>query len=185
MFTTSGTWMPPPGVTAVQVQVQGAGGTGGDANGLGFGGYGGGGGGGGGYVQAVVNVTPGTTYPVVVGVAANNGLASCGADPGFKGGNSSFNGIVAGGGFGGGVAQVFPHFGGGGGAGGSVTGGVSSFFGQPGGTGTLTGGGPGGLPGSSVFVSPTAPAYGTGGQGSNNCEVTSILAQPGFVRISW
>jgi hypothetical protein len=136
-------------------------------------------------VQAVVTVTPGTTYAVVVGVPANGGQPSCSIQPGLKGGDSSFNGIVAGGGYGGGPAHVYPHYGGAGGSGGSVTGGVSSFFGQPGSTGTQSAGGPGGLPGYAVFVNATAPAYGTGGQGSNNCGTSSILAQPGFVKISW
>jgi hypothetical protein len=185
-MTESGSWTAPAGVTAVQVRVQGAGGTGGDAWGLGTGGAAGGGGGGGAYVQTVVAVTPGTAYPVVVGIPADGGNPRCSGLPGIKGGNSSFAGVIAGGGFGGGQAShVAPIQPGPGGGGGVMSGGVSSFFGFNGSAGgTVAGsGGAGGLPGSAVFQNP--PPYGMGGQGSNNCGQPAALAQPGFVHISW
>jgi len=139
-------------------------------------------------VQAIVAVTPGTPYPVVVGIPGNNGIASCGAAGGFKGGDSSFAGVIAGGGNGGGAAARVngqdPIFTGAGGGGGTVSGGLSSFFGGNGAAGGPVFGGVGGAPGSaSVFV--TAPAFGAGGQGSNNCQSPSVLAQSGFVQLSW
>jgi hypothetical protein len=180
IFTSSGAWTAPAGVQYVQVQMIGAGGTGGDANGLGFGGYGGGGGGGGGYVQSVIKVVPGTVYQVEVGQPFGGGFPSCMIEHGRKGGDTSFNGIIAGGGYGGAPAQVFPHVAGGGGSGGGVSAGPASYFGHDGQAGTLSAGGNGGPSGA-----PFAISYGTGGQGSNNCGAPSVLATGGYLRINW
>jgi len=65
VFTTSGTWTVPPGITSVTAECWGAGGGGKTTSG---GGFGGGGGGGGAYAKGVVTVIPGNTYTVTVGV---------------------------------------------------------------------------------------------------------------------
>ncbi|MBV5277185.1 hypothetical protein JZU56_05195, partial [bacterium] len=75
-FTVSGTWTAPAGVGLVTVEVWGGGGAGGGQN---QNTDGGGGGGGGAYSTATVAVTPGSSYPIVVGkgglgVASGNGL---------------------------------------------------------------------------------------------------------------
>ncbi|MGE3277099.1 MAG: hypothetical protein AB7O67_18450 [Vicinamibacterales bacterium] len=183
LFTSSQDFVVPAAVTRLFVQVQGAGGTGGDADGAGIpNGFAGGGGGGGGYVQAVVDVTPGDTMPVVVGGVANGGNASCGGGFGITGGASSFAGLVGAGGGGGGraFARSAPGVGGGGG---TMSGSAGSFFGGAGQAGGPVIGGAGGAPGSAMLM--LTPAYGAGGQGSSNCGVTTTLAMPGFVRVSW
>lgn len=69
-------WTAPAGVSHVVVELWGAGGGGGCDGGPGGGG--GGGGGAGGYIRAVVPVTPGDTYEVVLGGAESG--SSCNAE---------------------------------------------------------------------------------------------------------
>ena len=64
-YRATGTWTAPPGVSRVLVEAWGAGGAGGSGTPGAMGG--GGGGGAGAYQRAVVAVTPGSTYEVVVG----------------------------------------------------------------------------------------------------------------------
>jgi hypothetical protein len=180
-FTTTGTFTIPVGITSIEVQLWGAGGGTGGAGGNGntqttacnfFGacatttqfasGSIGGGGGSGGYTRAIVPVTPGSTYSVVVGRAGDNGVAGnnsndtiCGnsstnntcTDPGsngqnaFSGGNTqfidSFNSVLV-------AAQ--------GGAGGSAGQGF----------------------GSSISVTPNSPA-GAGGIAAGGTQTTNII----------
>lgn len=75
LFTTSGTWLCPAGVTSVYAECWGAGGGAGNT------GNAEGGGGGGAYAAARINVTSGTNYTVTVGA---------GGTQGNPGGNSSF-----------------------------------------------------------------------------------------------
>jgi hypothetical protein len=63
VFTTSGTWLCPTGVTRVTVEAWGGGGRGASSSGAGDG-YGGGGGGA--YAKSDISVTPGILYTVVV-----------------------------------------------------------------------------------------------------------------------
>lgn len=187
-YTASGTFTVPSGVNNVLVTLWGGGGGGGDADGAGIsGGYAGGGGGGGAYVRAIVQVTPGQSYSVVVG---NAGQTNCGEQPGASGGASSFAGVSANGGGGGGVACAQgvgcgTAGGGGGGAGATQGGAVFSFPGQPGQTGSPTTGGAGGASGSEVLFGAANPVWGTGAQGNNNCGSYSTPAQPGYVEIQW
>jgi len=96
-FTTSGsfTWTPPSGVTQVTVEVVGGGGGGGGA-GATVQAYGGGGGGGAGaYTKAVVNVSSGNTYSIIVGAGGAGGTSTSGGTNtggtnGSNGSNSSF-----------------------------------------------------------------------------------------------
>jgi hypothetical protein len=85
VFTNDGTFVVPEGVTRVMVEVWGGGGGGGSG---GFDGYDdmfGKGGGGGGYGRQVCDVTPGTNYPVTVGLGG-------GSDA--DGGTSSFGSLI-------------------------------------------------------------------------------------------
>ena len=90
-FTTTGssTWTAPLDVTSVEVLVVAGGGGGGNAQG------GGGGGGAGGLLYNVsYPVTPGTTYPVIVG-AGGAGGASGQTAAGTNGQNSQFGALIA------------------------------------------------------------------------------------------
>jgi len=136
IFQDSGAWTCPAGVTSVQALIVGGGGAGGCNNG--------GGGGAGGVVYASsIPVTPGVTYPVIVGQGGlPNTSSSAFTSQGGNGQNSSFANVVAYGG------------GGGGGQGGQGGGGDGKSGGSGGGTGNMNAGG--GFVGS-----------GTYGQGNN------------------
>lgn len=73
LFTASGTWTAPAGVTKARVTVIGGGGGGGTDP------CGGGGGGDGGGVTALVTVTPGTAYTITIGTGGANGNPNGGA----------------------------------------------------------------------------------------------------------
>lgn len=179
IFTASGTWTAPAGVTSVDVEVWGGGGAGG---GNATNSDGGGGGGGGAYSKTVaIPVVPGNTYTVTVGAGGVGGTGTGGA-----GGDSWFSSaatILAKGGAGG--AAPVGGAGGVAGAGGAAASGVGSikFSGGNGGTGrnSNTGrGGPGGssagtaadgTSGAAVWATATAAAPpaggGIGGDGGN------------------
>ena len=74
VFTTSGTWTAPAGVTSVTVQAWGGGGRGGNTTSN----TQASGGGGGAFAQKVITVTPGTTYNVTVGQGGNQTTANGG-----------------------------------------------------------------------------------------------------------
>ena len=133
LFTSSGTFTAPAGVTTVFVTMCGAGGGGGggaDNDG------GGGGGGGGAYIKkALCPVTPTSGYAVTCGTAGTAGLAHSG---GGDGGNSTFVSnaatITCNGGKGGKSGSTEPPTGG---AGGAASGGVGG--GHSGSTGGVAG----------------------------------------------
>lgn len=145
MFTSSGSFKAPEGVTAVKVEVWGAGGGGSTITASG---RRGGGGGGGAYASSIVTVTSGGNYQVTVGVG---GVANS------AGGNSSFNsGWVVGAGGKGGYSNSTA-----GGAGGAVSNSVGTIKykggnGSSGGT-SYSGGGGGG-----------AGSFGAGGDASGS-----------------
>lgn len=93
-FTSSGSFVVPPGVTELTVECWGGGGRGGS---LSSNGNGGGGGGGGAYARSVLTVIPGNTYTVTVGAGSNG--TGAGGDSWFststtilaKGGGSCAN----------------------------------------------------------------------------------------------
>ncbi len=152
VFTTSGTFTVPNGITSVTVEVIGAGGKGGN--------NGGGGGGGGGYASGVYTVAPGSTHTVIVGEAASgNGTSSVPSlnISATKGAN--------------GISQTNPQVIGGGGAGGVGIGGQINRTGGNGGGGywTYFGGGGGGAAGS----------ISDGGDGGNTIAWTGICQTPG------
>lgn len=165
VYTASGTWTAPDGVTSVDVEAWAGGGAGGGATanpGKG------GGGAGGQYAKKTVAVVPGGNYAIVVGPGGSGGTGDGGA-----GGDSTFAGtlVVAKGGAGGTAAGaqgagsvvggvgdiVYPggdgaastvdtncNTGGGGGGGAGSTGAGGNATGNTGGTGTVLGGGNGG-----------------------------------------
>nr|WP_294775004.1 LamG-like jellyroll fold domain-containing protein [uncultured Flavobacterium sp.] len=152
MYSTSGTFTAPTGVSSIQVEAYGAGGGGG------YGGTsnkdGGGGGGGGGYSKNTsVAVTAGTTYTITIG-AKGTGATSSASPNGVNGGNTSAifgaTTVIAYGGVGG--------FGYSNGGAGGVGGTGSTFSGGTGGAG-LNGQGSGGGGGAAGTIS-------TGGIGS-------------------
>ena len=161
IFTSSGIWTCPDGITLVLLELSGGGGGGGGKNG---GVCGGGGGGGGGYLKAYAPVIPGIEYDIIIGLGGAGGTD--GVD-GIAGGQSRTGTIIA---YGGGGGKHGP---GGGGAGGGFT--VSDgFYGANGITGGVggpnvsdggaggKGGGFGGV-GGTEGVNGTIPGGGAGG----------------------
>jgi hypothetical protein len=132
IFTTSGTYTVPTGVTAIEIEVIGGGGGGGF--------NGGGGGGGGGYAKGTYNVTPGANLAVIIGVGGVSGAS-------FRdGGTTSVATYISATGGKTGIAVSY----GGGGAGGVGIGGTINRTGGTGGSGSYTnlGGGGGGAAGT-------------------------------------
>lgn len=208
IFTTSGTFTVPNGVSQIRVQVWGAGGGGnvGDA---------GGGGGGGAYAEGILNVTPGQDYTIGVGTAG--AVSTTGGSSSFSGNSFSFSaaggvgntgtGTVSGGaatssftgtyvstatfaGGGGGSGHTGGPGGsrGGGGGGGS---GTPSAAGSAGGNGSSgnnglggagTGPGGNGAVGSGTAQAGNAPGGGGGGTGSGG---TAGTGAPGRVTITF
>jgi hypothetical protein len=156
-FTSSGTWVCPPGITSITVQAWGGGGAGGGASTTNK--LCGGGGGGGAYASSTVAVTPGNSYNIVVG---SGGTASTGN--GGNGGNSTFNAttVVAAGGTGGTAGGNGP-----GGAGGTVAAstGTTRYAGGAGVTGVNNSYGGGGGAGAGTGANGAAGATSNGGTG--------------------
>jgi hypothetical protein len=174
LFTASGTFTVPDGVTQVVVEVCGAGGGGGYNDPGNTTGPFAGGGGGGGYLRALVTVTPGEPISVVVGAA---GTTPDSSGDGTAGGDSSFGSIVAGGGQGG-QSDVN---GGSGGAGGTVNGGIFSFIGQGGEDGTSELG----SPGHTGILTARTGLNGDGEGGHGGANLGTGGAGPGYVTVSW
>lgn len=173
IFTGSGTYTVPAGVTSVSVLVVGGGGGGGAD-------IGGGGGGGQVAYNASFTVTPGAPITVTIG-GGGAGAATGGTLAGSSGTSSSFGSITAaGGGGGGGFNTVAKNgsSGGGGGSGGAGAGsgtGGEGFNGAGGSGGTGYGGGGGGAGaaasgetggiGIANSISLSSVTYGCGGGG--------------------
>src|ERR1019366_4460991 len=165
-FTTSGNFTVPACISSIQVQTWGGGGAGGGSV-AGFTNNSGGGGGGGAYNIATIAVTPGNTYPFIVGLG---GTPSSGNNGG-NGGSSSFNGsVVAQGGSGGTYWTGIGAGNGNGGAGG--TGGIHNGGNGAGGDHPNYGGGGGGGAGSGgnggTAGTPNASTPGVGGPGAQS-----------------
>lgn len=180
MFTSSGSWTCPAGITQIYVDAAAGGGGGAVQNSTNIAG-GGGGGGGDALIDAAYTVVPGTVYPVTIG---GGGAAGTGAVSGGTGGTTS-------------LETIFSLTGGAGGTAGTAGG----AGGAPGGSGgahgaagiyanTVTWGGYGG---SSIWGAggqmssntiPAAPGsgFGAGGGGGNG---TGGAGAPGFIRIRY
>jgi hypothetical protein len=104
LFTSSGSWTAPGGVTRANVIVIGGGGGGGSTQGSGccfaFGGTGGPGG----VATGIVTVVPGTTYTVTIGAGGTGGAFNASTN-GTSGGTSSFGVLMSATGGGGGGAN--------------------------------------------------------------------------------
>lgn len=172
-FTTSGSWLCPSGVTQVLAECWGAGGGGGCGTSTTIGA----GGGGGEYRASFIPVTPGNSYPYVVGAAGSGGSGSGGGGQnGSAGGLTSFTGDggqqVTGQPGSGGLGNQWSRTGGGNGGSGGT--GLTGFSGGRGGNAApYTGGGgssaaPGsrGNSGSSPGGATAPPGGGAGGSGS-------------------
>lgn len=101
IFTASGTFTPPTGVTKAKVSVWGAGGGSGGTFASGSGSQGGGGGG---FAQGIVAVTPGVGVAVTIGAGGAAGVASSTPTAGGNGGTSSFGALLSATGGAGGIA---------------------------------------------------------------------------------
>lgn len=186
IFTTSGTWTAPAGITSANIDAWAGGGGGGRGTG---GGNTGDGGGAGAYSGGTVTVIPGNVYTVSVGKAGVGGIV--GTPEATAGGDSMFNSSTtilakggtggkltgSGAGTGGSSASGFGTnkfsggnggvgdgaiFGGGGGGGAGTTGNGGAASGSTAGTGTSVGGGNGG------FHESTGSVKGGGGGGANS-----------------
>lgn len=160
VFDGNGTFVPPSGLSSLDVLVVAGGGGGGST-------YGGGGGGGGVLWQTGVTVNQ-PSYSVAVGAGGNGGAGISTTNDvsgnGQKGGNSSFGAIVAeGGGYGQGGAQS--SAGGGAGGSGGGGGGTTANAPRPGGAGTVGQGSNGGA-GSSSTAANNRSGGGGGGAGA-------------------
>jgi len=193
IFTSSGTWTVPTGVTQAKViAIGGGGGGGGGSSGANSAGAGGGGGG---YADAnVTGLTPGANITITVGAAGTSGAVNT---TGGTGGNSSFSTtVVAGGGAGGGGTSS-------GAAGAGGTGTTGDFLqtgtsGLPGQSGYPVDGsnwggvtsvppyvGTGGSAGTAISVPGTAgTGYGSGGGGGARNAVGGAGSK-GIVIIEW
>jgi hypothetical protein len=209
VFTSSGTFTVPAGITSVKVTVIGGGGGGGSGA---ISGYAGGGGGGGGVaIEYITGLTPGSTVAVTVGSggssSASGGTSSfgsyCSATGGSGGAANSGSSIGGNGGTGsggtinlaGGKGGTGVYYGGcpsalftgaGGGAGGSDgAGGVLyGTTGAQGGTGGLGGQGGAGIYSGGTIVSANAgTGYGHGGGGG--AAVVGGAGSPGIVLVEW
>ena len=103
LFTASGTWTTPTGVTKVKVWCMGAGGGSATAN---YGCVYGGNGGYGGFALGLYTVVPGTIYTVTVGTGGNSAYTGgSGSVSGTAGGSTSFGSFISATGGGGASAQ--------------------------------------------------------------------------------
>lgn len=214
VFTSSGPFTVPAGVTSITVELVGAGGNGAS--------NGGGGGGGGGYARGTYTVNPGATLSIVVGdggselativgglgiLAGAGGNATTVSNPSIGGGGAGGVGmggqVTRTGGAGGG--GYYTYFGGGGGgaagpaANGTAGGNTIVWNGSncltPGGSAGLAGGAPGGDGGKGAGFtdnncSVTNPAgsgvaYGGGGGGGNGIGSPVGTGGGGICIISW
>ena len=156
VFTSSGTFTVPAGITRIRVRCWGGGGAGGSS---GVGGNVGGGGGGGSYAEGFYTVVPGTQYSVTVGVGGT-GVSGAGGNNGLT---SSFGALCsATGGSGGPWGDSGTTAGGSGGVGSGGTS-ISISGGQGGGNIALTIGLK--CMGGGAFGTPMASLSGTGSAG--------------------
>ncbi len=176
-FTTTGTFTVPAGVNRLKVMVIGGGG--GGSPGLGAGARGAGGGGGG-KATKIIAVTPGTTYPVVVGAGGAAGVGSDGAG----GGTSAFGALCLATGGGGGNYTLSSGGFSGSGSGGDLNEGLGD--GDDGNTGAIYGGGRGGGPGGRGATNTGQNGRGPGGGGGGSVGgYTAGAGAPGVVVIEY
>lgn len=212
VFTTTGNFTVPYGVSCIRVDAWGGGGGGSSFAGAA------GGGGGGAYVAGILNVTGNTTVPVTVGTAGNvggaggastvgsltaNGGSSSSTATGGTGGAASVtggdvfivsyaggnggNGIVNSGG-GGGGGSAFYNLNGGNGTNAQADNSNTNNWGGKGGPGTGNGGRGSEEDGDTAAVAGVWPGGGGGGRGHITTTPQlgpSMIGAAGVVKISW
>jgi len=163
LFTTSGTWTCPAGVTTVYITMCGGGGGGGGGLAAwGNNASGGGGASGAALINTPIVVTGGNTYTVTIGSGGSGSSAD-----GSAGGSTSFDSIsVAGGGGGGGARNYNPNLANGGG--GTPYGGPDSSGAGNGAYGTIKGGYGAGGNGGTGGAGAGGVLYGLGGNGGSS-----------------
>lgn len=212
-FTSTGTWVCPPGVNSVIAECWGGGGAGGVASGTASGA---GGGAGGQYAIKVVAVTAGTSYTVTVATAAvaviTGGVVTNGSDSWFnttgtviaKGGagGADATGTTGAGGAGSttggigdtvfaggsGAAGVSSTQSGGGGGGAGSTGTGNSASGATAGAAKANNGGAGGAGVSTANTQNNGQNFGGGGSGGLSSSATNRKGgdgAPGLVVLTW
>jgi hypothetical protein len=179
VFTSSGVFSVPNGVTCARVTVIGGGASGGYHSTMPSGG-----GGAGGRAEGIVSgLYAGQQIPVTIG-AGGAALASPGT--GNSGGTSSFGAYVLASGGAGGIGGTQVNFSNAGGAGGAGSGGLVNFNGSQGGDAIVVAcrGGDGGGPGNGRAASGplngiSAPGYGGGGGGGGTSTGTNPVGYAG------
>jgi hypothetical protein len=190
LFTASGTWTAPAGVTTIWLDGCAQGGGGGGVS-TATGGLSGGGGGG---AESIVGVryavTPGTAYTVTL--ANTGGGGGVGAANGAAGSSAQFGGLVTLAGGGGGVGNAFnAAAGAAGGAGGSAGGDGARIDGAlvaMGGGGGASHWGAGGVSRIGIHNGLNGSGYGAGGSGAVNNTSSARNGgngSPGFFRVRW
>jgi hypothetical protein len=171
LFTVNGMWMAPPTITHVMVELVGAGGGG---FGPALNETGGGQGGGGAYTKALLPVTPGDTYTIIVGQAqaTQPGVAIVGLPSAFEDSKENVLAVAAGGG---------PGSLGSGGAGGSIDTESTDLFASPGMAGAD---GVTESPNGVQFV-PNGVEYGLGGEGTTTANTAGSMGKNGAVLLTW
>jgi hypothetical protein len=179
VFTSSGTFVVPNGVSAVHVTVTGGGGAAGYHASM----PGGGGGAGGQAIGVVSGLTPGQSIAVTVGAG---GAAPSTPANGSAGGTSSFGTYMSATGGGGGFGGTIVQFAMAGGSGGTAVGGQINRGGSMGSDSIVVasrggdGGGPGnGRAASGPLTGINAPGYGGGGGGGGATSGTNPVGSPG------
>lgn len=169
VFTASGDFIVPAGVTKIKVTVQaGGGGSGRNINSNASAG-----GGAGGTAIAFLTVVPGSILPVVVGAGGAAGTSVTGGTAAGTGGTSSIGGVSATGGAGSVTTSSTAAYSGG--AGGLGSGGLINIRGQRGGGSVTAGTANGGT---------SATGLGQGGEGRASVGNGNV-GQPGIVIVEW
>lgn len=179
LFTSSGSWTCPAGVTSVWLT--GCGGGGGAAGSFSTS-PGGGGGGAAAVIKTQKTVVPGTAYTVTIGAGGTGGTGS--AANGTAGGTTSFGALLSLAGGGGGNGNGGAGGAAGGAGGGAGAGGSSSAANAGGGGGSIFGAG---APPSSS-QNPTggnASGYGAGGSSGQSTANIGGSGSGGFLLVEW
>ena len=179
VFTSSGNFVVPNGVTTVRAELTGGGGAGGYHISM----PGGGGGAGGKAIGIIYGLTPGQVVPVFIGAG---GVPSGSPGTGGTGGDTTFAGMQAQGGLGGNGGTATGLISNAGGAGGTASGGQLNMTGSVGTDAIVAAyrGGDGGGPGNGRGASGgnqgiPASSYGGGGGGGGCTNDTSPAGYPG------